>query len=187
MTRFSAIAEVYGFAYLIGLQHEKIENRTGGEQVDCCKCPGRNGNLLCCLLFSFSCSLAVARALIHPSSACDLHHTQVESALKNGHIKTKGTLLVHESRLKESKKQQSNTFSSRALLRRRQCLLIHDAMFYSCQCGVLAAERPPTLLFSVKFLFHFAFSFFTHNGREPNAPTSTWTQPLNRLDGGRVC
>ena len=112
------------------------------------------------LLFSFSCSLAVARALIHPSSACDLHHTQVESALKNGHIKTKGTLLVHESRLKESKKQQSNTFSSRALLRRRQCLLIHDAMFYSCQCGVLAAERPPTLLFSVKFLFHFAFSFF---------------------------
>ena len=47
LTRFSAIAEVYGFAYLIGLQHEKIENRTGGEQVDCCKCPGRNGNLLC--------------------------------------------------------------------------------------------------------------------------------------------
>jgi hypothetical protein len=109
----------------------------------------------CVFLF---CSLVVARALIHPSSACDLHHTEVKSAFKNGHIKTKGTLLVHKSRLKESEKQQSNTFSSRALLRRRQCLLIQNAMFYSSECGVLAspvAHHRPCFP-SIKFFFSFS-------------------------------
>jgi hypothetical protein len=117
----------------------------------------------CVFLF---CSLVVARALIHPSSACDLHHTEVKSAFKNGHIKTKGTLLVHKSRLKESEKQQSNTFSSRALLRRRQCLLIQNAMFYSSECGVLAspvAHHRPCFP-SIKFFF--SFSLFSRRTAE---------------------